>query len=85
MFFHSQEHASICDAVREFERHQASILPLACWENAQRFSAQRFREAYGNFVERCWEVFRSPASGITSLDRHRALQEAARGTPPVAA
>jgi glycosyltransferase involved in cell wall biosynthesis len=85
MFFHSQEPASICDAVREFEKHQASILPLACWENAQRFSAHRFREAYGNFVESCWKVFRSPASGIASPDRHRALQEAARGIPPVAA
>ena len=85
LFFGSQEPASICDAVREFERRQESILPLACWENAQLFSAQRFREAYGNFVERCWEVFRSPATGVTSLERHRALQETARGTPPVAA
>jgi glycosyltransferase involved in cell wall biosynthesis len=85
LFFDSQEPASIADAVREFERRQDSILPLACWENAQRFSAQHFRETYASFVERCWEVFRSPAAGIAHSERHRALQEATRGTPPVAA
>jgi glycosyltransferase involved in cell wall biosynthesis len=85
LFFDSQDPATIAGAVREFERRQDSILPLACWENAQRFSARQFREKYAAFVERCWEVFRSPAAGVAHSERHRALQEATRGTPPVAA
>jgi len=85
LFFNSQHPATIAAAVREFERRQDSIQPLACWKNAQRFSARHFRETYAAFVERCWDVFSSPAAGVSQVERHRALQEATRGTPPVAA
>ena len=50
LFFDRQEPAAIAEAVREFERHQERITPLDCWQNAQRFSAQRFRGTYASFV-----------------------------------
>jgi glycosyltransferase involved in cell wall biosynthesis len=78
MFFDRQDAASIVEAVLGFERNADRIAPLDCWENAQRFSAQIFRDTYYTFVERCWEAFRSSPSMGTSLDRMRAIDDAAR-------
>jgi glycosyltransferase involved in cell wall biosynthesis len=76
LFFHRQDAAAISEAVLEFERNSDRITPLDCWQNAQRFSAQIFRETYGNFVERCWEVFHAVPPMATGLDRQLALREA---------
>jgi glycosyltransferase involved in cell wall biosynthesis len=84
-FFDRQEAAAICEAVRHFERHEDRIAPLDCWQNAQRFSAQIFRETYSNFVEHCWQVFRSVPPMPTGLDRQLALEKATHGLPGVAA
>jgi glycosyltransferase involved in cell wall biosynthesis len=85
MFFDRQEAAAIAEAVLQFERHEDRISPLDCWQNAQRFSAQVFRETYSQFVDRCWEVFRAMPPMATGLDRELALQEATHGLPGVAA
>jgi glycosyltransferase involved in cell wall biosynthesis len=85
VFFDRQEGSSIVDAIRRFEQHQDFIAPLDCWQNAQRFSAQIFRDTYSNFVEHCWQAFNSTPSMLTGLDRQIALQEATRGYPGVAA
>jgi len=85
LFFQRQDAAAIAEAVLEFERNADRIAPLDCWENAQRFSAQIFRETYGNFVESCWDVFRSVPSMPTGLDRQLALREATRRPTGVAA
>ena len=73
------------DAVLNFERNEDRIAPLDCWQNAQRFSTQIFRDTYGGFVERCWEVFHSLPAMPTGLDRQLALQEATHRIPGVAA
>ena len=73
MFFDRQDAAAIAEAVLHFERHEDRIAPLDCWQNAQRFSAQVFRETYSHFVERCWEVFRAAPPMPTGLDRQLAL------------
>jgi glycosyltransferase involved in cell wall biosynthesis len=78
LFFQRQDAAAIADAVLEFERNADRITPLDCWENAQRFSAQIFRETYGNFVDHCWDVFHSAPPMATGLDRQLALREATR-------
>jgi glycosyltransferase involved in cell wall biosynthesis len=78
LFFQRQDAAAIADAVLEFERNADRITPLDCWENAQRFSAQIFRENYGNFVDHCWDVFHSAPPMATGLDRQLALREATR-------
>jgi glycosyltransferase involved in cell wall biosynthesis len=84
LFFDRQDAASITQAVRDFERNQDRIAPLDCWHNAQRFSAQIFREKYSSFVERCWQVFDSAPAMSTGLDRRLALAEATRTLPEVA-
>ncbi len=84
-FFDRQDAATIAEAVLNFERNEDRISPLDCWQNAQRFSTQIFRETYGGFVERCWDVFQSLPAMPTGLDRQLALQEATQGIPGVAA
>jgi glycosyltransferase involved in cell wall biosynthesis len=84
-FFDRQDAATIAEAVLNFERNEDRIAPLDCWQNAQRFSAQIFRDTYGDFVERCWDVFQSLPAMPTGLDRQLALQEATQGIPGVAA
>jgi glycosyltransferase involved in cell wall biosynthesis len=58
VFFDKQTPAAISEAIRTFERHQERIAPVDCRENAQRFSAQIFRDTYSRFVEQCWAEFR---------------------------
>jgi glycosyltransferase involved in cell wall biosynthesis len=77
-FFQSQDAASIAAAVLAFERQGDCISPLDCWNNAQRFSAQIFRETYSNHVERCWEVFRGVPASAPAGERQFALAEATR-------
>jgi len=84
-FFDRQDAQAIADAVLHFERHEDRIAPLDCWQNAQRFSTQIFRESYGGFVERCWDAFHSLPAMSSGLDRQLALQKATQGYPGVAA
>jgi glycosyltransferase involved in cell wall biosynthesis len=84
-FFERQDAATIAAAVLNFERNEDRIAPLDCWQNAQRFSTQIFRDTYGGFVERCWDAFQSLPAMSSGLDRQLALQQAAQGLPGVAA
>jgi glycosyltransferase involved in cell wall biosynthesis len=43
VLFHQQTPESICDAIETFEQHATDIRPEWCRDNAQRFSAARFR------------------------------------------
>jgi glycosyltransferase involved in cell wall biosynthesis len=84
-FFHSQDAAAIAAAVLEYERHADRMTPLDCWNNAQRFSTQIFRETYAGFVERCWDAFRGVPHAAPLAERRLALAEAARATSGAAA
>lgn len=59
VFFDEQTPEAIADAVRDFERNADRIDPRACRENAQRFSAQRFREDFSAFVTDRYRAFRT--------------------------
>jgi glycosyltransferase involved in cell wall biosynthesis len=59
LFFHAQTPSAIAAAVREFELHRDWFEPESCRQSALRFSAERFREHYSSFVQRCWEAFKS--------------------------
>jgi glycosyltransferase involved in cell wall biosynthesis len=85
LYFERQEPAAIAEAVRVFEREQDRILPLDCWQNAQQFSTQRFRESYSSFVRHCWDAFRAAPPLVSGIERELALQEATRGLGGVAA
>jgi len=50
-FFEAQTPAALAAAVREFEASRERISEAACRENAERFSAERFRREFSAFVE----------------------------------
>ena len=54
VFFAEQTVASICAAVLEFEKNCDRILPTTCRENAMRFSTERFKTEFWEFVEQAW-------------------------------
>ncbi|MFV0295965.1 MAG: glycosyltransferase [Hyphomicrobiaceae bacterium] len=52
LLFERQTVSSICEAVEAFEDKAHLILPETCWQNAQRFSDERFRqEIMSTFVD----------------------------------
>ncbi len=59
LHFSEQTAESIAAAVVEFERVSGSFSPEACRANAECFSEARFREQFGEWVEREWLVFTS--------------------------
>jgi glycosyltransferase involved in cell wall biosynthesis len=66
LFFSEQSAAGIAAAVLEFERNESKLNPRACRENAERFSAEVFREKYSQYVQRCWNAFDRKRSGATT-------------------
>jgi glycosyltransferase involved in cell wall biosynthesis len=59
LFFFKQEPAAIAEAVSQFARTEHKISPLACRNNALRFSPEVFRQRYSQFVNEHWQEFRS--------------------------
>lgn len=57
MFFLSQDTHAIIDAVEEFDRKCELFRPAACRMNAERFSQDRFRVEFTDFVEKTWSEF----------------------------
>ncbi|MDT8384902.1 MAG: glycosyltransferase family 4 protein [Gammaproteobacteria bacterium] len=55
VFFWEQTVASIQLAVEAFEKEENNITPEACRENAMRFSSERFRNEFSNFVQDKYE------------------------------
>lgn len=53
VFFEEQSVEAILGAVTRFETEGKRITPLACRENAQRFSPERFRKEFSEFVKEC--------------------------------
>jgi len=61
VLFDAQSAPAISDAERRFERHEASIAPDACRENARRFAPERFRRELSEFVAACIAAQREAA------------------------
>jgi glycosyltransferase involved in cell wall biosynthesis len=51
VFFPTQDVSSLIDAVDQLERHADAIEPGYCRDNALRFSRERFRRDFANYVE----------------------------------
>jgi glycosyltransferase involved in cell wall biosynthesis len=51
IYFREQTTTSLMEAVDEFERIQTPITPAACRRNALRFSPERFRREFSEYVE----------------------------------
>lgn len=59
VLFAEQSVSAIVDAVGRFEAANQRILPEACRENAMRFSIDRFRKEFRQFVEECCNEWRA--------------------------
>jgi glycosyltransferase involved in cell wall biosynthesis len=57
VFFGSQTVESIREAIYEFENLGDRISPIACRENAMRFSTERFQREFLLFVKQAWENY----------------------------
>ncbi len=57
VFFEEQSAQAIVSAVDFFEKKPDIFLPEICRKNAERFSVERFRKEFKNFVEKCWGEF----------------------------
>ena len=55
LHFAEQTTDAICDAVERFERCESSFEPLAIRAHAQRFSTDRFRREFKDFVDDAWD------------------------------
>lgn len=63
VLFNEATPEAICEAIADFESHEASITPQACRENALRFSKQQFKKSFTALVDQAWRTW------------HRALRE----------
>lgn len=57
LFFYEQSVTAIIKALETFELKKDMIQPMACRENALRFSPERFRMEFSGFVDRAWTEF----------------------------
>jgi glycosyltransferase involved in cell wall biosynthesis len=83
VFFDRPDPLAIADAVRRFNRSEASFSPRACHENAQRFSRARFEREFGQFVRErqadfASELLASRAPPIPELPRAQQRMERVR-------
>lgn len=64
IFFFEQSISAVTSAVIEFENNAAKITPIACRENAERFSSERFKREFMDFVEFRWSEFDAKRSHL---------------------
>jgi glycosyltransferase involved in cell wall biosynthesis len=64
VFFSEQSVPAIIAAVNAFEQESARILPLACRDNASRFTAERFRSEFSAFVDAAWGRFKQSSGAV---------------------
>ena len=57
VFFYHQSALAIVAAIQEFEALAVKIAPEDCRKNVMRFSPQRFRDQFKNYVETVYEEF----------------------------
>lgn len=62
LFFYAQKIDSIIEAVNKFDRVKDIIDPVACRNNALRFSTERFQHEMMNYVETKWIDFKQSKS-----------------------
>lgn len=58
LFFHEQTVASIVEAVQRFEKEEQKFVPEKIRESAQKFSKERFRKEFKEFVEMTYHQFK---------------------------
>jgi glycosyltransferase involved in cell wall biosynthesis len=69
VFFYEQSAEAIQRAVDVFETAGVRFDSRACRENAERFSAERFREQFATHLEQAWAAHIAPGALSTPVDR----------------
>lgn len=59
VFFPTQTALAIQQALHLFEQNRGRITPEACRTNAMRFSSERFRQEFRDFVEHAFDTFQA--------------------------
>lgn len=57
LFFYEQNEDAILEAIEYFEIKHERFVPAICKLNAERFSAQRFRQEFTDVVNKTWREF----------------------------
>jgi glycosyltransferase involved in cell wall biosynthesis len=63
VYFSEQSVSSIIEAIIRFEENANNISAKQCRKNAERFSPDRFRVEYKEYVEKSWNQFRIDGGG----------------------
>lgn len=61
VFFDEQAPGSVAEAIKKFEAHRGGFDPKVCRANAERFSAERFRNEIRAFIEQAYMTFKEGA------------------------
>lgn len=56
-FFYKQEVSSVIEAVMKFESIREHIQPIDCRKNAEKFSSERFKKEFSDYVSVKWNSF----------------------------
>jgi glycosyltransferase involved in cell wall biosynthesis len=67
VFYTTQSPQAIVDAITRFEAHGDSITPAACRANAERFSAERFRDSFKRFCTQRYADFVENRNSVPEL------------------
>lgn len=62
VFFQEQTVKAVVEGVKLFEANERKIRPMACRQNAERFSVQRFCSEFERFVDESWASFKAAKS-----------------------
>lgn len=57
LFFYKQDVSSIIEAIAKFESINDDIQPNDCRNNAEKFSSERFKKEFSNYIEEKWNSF----------------------------
>jgi glycosyltransferase involved in cell wall biosynthesis len=63
LFFPTQTIEAIIGAVEEFDRNSERFSSTACRTNAERFSTERFRSEFADFIKQTWMEFEHRLKG----------------------
>lgn len=67
VMFEDQSVESICEAVNRFELQESSFRPVRIRENAERFSAEAFRQEFGDLVIASWRAKEQTNKAFTPM------------------
>jgi glycosyltransferase involved in cell wall biosynthesis len=75
LFFEEQTPQAIVEAVERFERNQSAFEPTVIRRHAEFFRPERFRQEFGELIQREWIDFERHVRGARNVRMARSLRE----------